>query len=292
MKNAQLGTVCKKLGCSELTSITKGERWQRKGKQWLFQSGVQPSRPSHALPSSRSTAPGSRAGTGVPRPGPAFPVLCRAPAGVTRRPGTRRAQPPGPGPSRRAALRPGAAAAPRSTAAQPRTELLSAACHRRQRSARGPTPASAPQPGGSAQLCGGNSSPRGGECPALPRVRGAHPWRCPRPCVGPGRPELGGTQPAAGRAGGPSNQTARCFCHRPSAERCLLAAVSPGDMEAEGLCSRQYERGKFTKKHEFTPQLPMWGEDAKENTKVTDTATNTGATRANATRGRVPQCCC
>lgn len=106
MKNAQLGTVCKKLGCSELTGITKGERWQRKGKQWLFQSGVQPSRPSHALPSSRPTAPGSRAGTGVPRPGPAFPVLCRAPAGVTRRPGTRRAQPPGPGPSRRAALPP------------------------------------------------------------------------------------------------------------------------------------------------------------------------------------------
>lgn len=114
----------------------------------------------------------------------------------------------------------------------------------------------------------------------------------PEALRGPWSARTGGTQPAAGRAGGPSNKTARCFCHRPSAERCLPAAVSPGDMEAEGLCSRQYERGKFTKKHEFTPQLPMWGEDAKENTKVTDTTTNTGTTRANATRGRVPQCCC
>lgn len=141
-------------------------------------------RPAPPLP-----APGLAQGSrGPARPSPSSAGPQQGSLGAQERGGPNRrgrAHPAGP------RCRPGAAAAPRSTAAQPRTELLSAACHRRQRSARGPTPASEPQLGGSAQLCGGNSWPRGGECPALPRAGGAHPWRCLRPCVGPGRPELG-----------------------------------------------------------------------------------------------------
>jgi len=38
----------------------------------------------------------------------------------------------------------------------------------------------------------------GGEDPALLlRTVGANPWRCPRPWMGPGQPELGGSQPTA-----------------------------------------------------------------------------------------------
>ena len=41
-----------------------------------------------------------------------------------------------------------------------------------------------------------------------------HPWRCPRPWVGPGQPELGGSQPTAGVGLGGSllTQLWLCYC--------------------------------------------------------------------------------
>lgn len=55
-------------------------------------------------------------------------------------------------------------------------------------------------------------------------------------------------------------------------------------MEAEGPVPDNVSAGSLLrKKHEFTPVLPMCGEDATENTEVTDAATNTGTTRTNAT---------